>query len=122
MLHRTLADLLAKWTAAGAVRVSEADAEAVRIESGRPRFGVDMDTDTIPLEAGLENRAISRSKGCYVGQEVIVRVQDRGHGRVAKRLVITALGEAALPSASSSGRCCRRHGSRTSRWARRPTG
>jgi folate-binding protein YgfZ len=73
--------------AAGAVRVSGADAEAVRIESGRPRFGVDMDTDTIPLEAGLEERAISRSKGCYVGQEVIVRVQDRGHGRVAKRLV-----------------------------------
>ena len=73
--------------AAGAVRVSDVDAEAVRIESGRPRFGVDMDTDTIPLEAGLEERAISRSKGCYVGQEVIVRVQDRGHGRVAKRLV-----------------------------------
>ena len=58
--------------------------EAVRIESGRPRFGVDMDADTIPLEAGLEDRAISRSKGCYVGQEVIVRVQDRGHGRVAR--------------------------------------
>jgi folate-binding protein YgfZ len=67
--------------AAGAVRVSEADAETVRIESGRPRFGRDMDTDTIPLEAGLEERAISRSKGCYVGQEVIVRVQDRGRGR-----------------------------------------
>ena len=79
--------LTAALLAAGAVRVSEADAEAVRIESGRPRFGVDMDTDTIPLEAGLEERAISRSKGCYVGQEVIVRVQDRGHGRVAKRLV-----------------------------------
>ncbi len=58
----------------------------MRIERGRPRFGVDMDTDTIPLEAGLEERAISRSKGCYVGQEVIVRVQDRGQGRVAKRL------------------------------------
>jgi tRNA-modifying protein YgfZ len=77
--------------AAGATRVSEADADAVRIESGRPRFGVDMDTDTIPLEAGLEERAISRSKGCYVGQEVIVRVQDRGRGRVAKRLVGLAL-------------------------------
>jgi tRNA-modifying protein YgfZ len=77
----------AALVAAGAVAVSEADAEAVRIESGRPRFGRDMDTDTIPLEAGLEARAISRTKGCYVGQEVIVRVQDRGHGRVAKRLV-----------------------------------
>jgi tRNA-modifying protein YgfZ len=77
----------AALVAAGAVTVTAADAETVRIESGRPRFGVDMDGDTIPLEAGLEGRAISRSKGCYVGQEVIVRVQDRGHGRVAKRLV-----------------------------------
>jgi folate-binding protein YgfZ len=73
--------------AAGAVNASDSDAEVVRIESGRPRFGADMDADTIPLEAGLETRAISRSKGCYVGQEVIVRVQDRGHGRVARRLV-----------------------------------
>jgi folate-binding protein YgfZ len=88
--------------AAGAVRVDEADAEAVRIESGRPRFGVDMDTDTIPLEAGLEERAISRSKGCYVGQEVIVRVQDRGHGRVAKRLVgLTFDAGASVPPAGA---------------------
>jgi folate-binding protein YgfZ len=85
--------------AAGAVRVSDADAEAVRIESGRARFGVDMDADTIPLEAGLEERAISRSKGCYVGQEVIVRVQDRGHGRVAKRLVgLTFAAAAPVPA------------------------
>jgi tRNA-modifying protein YgfZ len=81
------ASLVAALIAAGAVRATPQDAEVVRIESGRPRFGVDMDTDTIPLEAGLEDRAISRSKGCYVGQEVIVRVQDRGHGRVARRLV-----------------------------------
>jgi folate-binding protein YgfZ len=84
--------------AAGAVRVSDADAETARIERGRPRFGLDMTEDTIPLEAGLEDRAISRSKGCYVGQEVIVRVQDRGHGRVAKRLVgLTFDASAAAP-------------------------
>jgi folate-binding protein YgfZ len=84
------------------VPVPDAEAEAVRIESGRPRFGLDMDTDTIPLEAGLEDRAISRSKGCYVGQEVIVRVQDRGHGRVAKRLVgFTFDAAAAVPSAGA---------------------
>ena len=52
-----------------------------------PRFLVDMDEDTIPLEAGIEDRAISFTKGCYVGQEVIVRVTHRGGGRVAKRLV-----------------------------------
>ena len=88
--------------AAGAVRVTEADAEVVRIESGRPRFGIDMDTDTIPLEAGLADRAISRSKGCYVGQEVIVRVQDRGQGRVAKRLVgLTFDAAAPVPAAGT---------------------
>lgn len=72
---------------AGAVPVAFSDVETVRVESGRPRWGADMDTDTIPLEAGIEGRAISRTKGCYVGQEVIVRVMDRGHGRVARRLV-----------------------------------
>ena len=44
---------------------------------------VDMTEDTIPLEAGIEDRAISFTKGCYVGQEVIVRVTTRGGGRVA---------------------------------------
>ena len=61
--------------------------EVVRVERGIPRFLVDMDTDTIPLEAGIEDRAISFTKGCYVGQEVIVRVTHRGGGRVAKRLM-----------------------------------
>jgi folate-binding protein YgfZ len=46
-----------------------------------------MTADTIPLEAGIEDRAISLTKGCYVGQEVIIRVLHRGHGRVARRLV-----------------------------------
>ena len=81
--------------AAGGAAASESDLETVRIESGRPRFGADLDTDIIPLEAGLEARAISRSKGCYVGQEVIVRVQDRGQGRVARRLVGLTLDAAA---------------------------
>lgn len=61
--------------------------EVIRIERGIPRFLADMTEDTIPLEAGIEDRAISFSKGCYVGQEVIVRVTHRGGGRVAKRLV-----------------------------------
>ena len=46
-----------------------------------------MDEETIPLEAGIEGRAISFTKGCYVGQEVIIRVMHRGHGRVARKLV-----------------------------------
>jgi tRNA-modifying protein YgfZ len=62
-------------------------ADAIRIDAGRPAFGVDMTEETIPLEAGLLERAISQTKGCYVGQEVIIRVLHRGGGRVAKRLV-----------------------------------
>ncbi len=61
--------------------------ETVRIESGRPLFPVDMDAETIPLEAGIEERAIDFDKGCYVGQEVIIRILHRGQGRVARRLV-----------------------------------
>jgi folate-binding protein YgfZ len=61
--------------------------EVIRIERGVPRFLADMGEDTIPLEAGIEDRAISFTKGCYVGQEVIVRVTTRGGGRVAKKLV-----------------------------------
>lgn len=61
--------------------------DVIRIERGIPKFLADMDEETIPLEAGIEDRAISFNKGCYVGQEVIVRVTTRGAGRVAKRLV-----------------------------------
>jgi folate-binding protein YgfZ len=71
----------------GVIQVDEDVLETMRIEAGVPRFGVDMDHDTIPLEAGIEDRAISLTKGCYVGQEVIIRVLHRGHGRVARRLV-----------------------------------
>jgi folate-binding protein YgfZ len=71
----------------GAVEGSRELLEALRIEAGRPAFGLDMTDDTIPLEAGLLERAISTTKGCYVGQEIIIRVLHRGGGRVAKRLV-----------------------------------
>jgi folate-binding protein YgfZ len=70
-----------------AAELDDQAAEAIRIEAGVPLFHRDMDEDTIPLEAGIEARAISQTKGCYVGQEVIVRVLHRGQGRVARRLV-----------------------------------
>ena len=88
------------WSAltdAGAVAGGEETFETLRVEAGRPRFGVDMDSDTIPLEAGIEDRAISFTKGCYVGQEVIVRVMHRGHGRVARRLVRLTIDDARVP-------------------------
>lgn len=72
---------------AGAVAASDELVDALRIEAGRPAYGIDMNQETIPLEAGLLERGISTTKGCYVGQEVIIRVLHRGGGRVAKRLV-----------------------------------
>jgi folate-binding protein YgfZ len=79
--------LLAALVGAGAFPVSLATTEITRVEAGIPRFLADMDTTTIPLEAGIEDRAISLTKGCYVGQEVIIRVLHRGGGRVARKLV-----------------------------------
>jgi folate-binding protein YgfZ len=83
--------------AAGVVGVDEATADAIRIEAGIPVFHRDMDEETIPLEASLESRAISFSKGCYVGQEVVIRVLHRGHGRVARKLVGLAVDGASVP-------------------------
>jgi len=63
---------------AGAVEVSEAAVECLRIERGRPRYGVDLDDSVIPQEAGLNERAVSFTKGCYVGQETVARLHYRG--------------------------------------------
>jgi folate-binding protein YgfZ len=79
-------------------------ADAIRIESGVPEFLRDMEEDTIPLEAGIEPRAISFTKGCYVGQEVIIRVLHRGHGRVARRLVGMVFDAAAPPAPGTAVR------------------
>ncbi len=80
-------DLASLLRTAGALDTTDAAAEICRIEGGRPLFLTDMHEDTIPLEAGIEDRAISLTKGCYVGQEIIIRVLHRGHGRVARKLV-----------------------------------
>ncbi|HEY3382819.1 MAG TPA: glycine cleavage T C-terminal barrel domain-containing protein [Vicinamibacterales bacterium] len=90
-LHRAL-------IAAGATPGDAAVAETLRIEAGRPAFGIDLDAETIPLEAGIEGRAISFTKGCYPGQEVVIRVLHRGHGRVARRLVGLLVDGADLPA------------------------
>jgi tRNA-modifying protein YgfZ len=63
---------------AGAAEISEDAAEIVRVESGRPRFGLEMTTATIPQEAGIDDRAVSFTKGCYIGQETVARLHYRG--------------------------------------------
>jgi len=64
--------------ARGAVPVGEEAAECLRIERGRPRYGIDMDEATIPQEAGINDRAVSFTKGCYVGQETVARLHWKG--------------------------------------------
>ncbi len=62
----------------GVPEVDEATAEVVRVEGGRPRYGLDLDDGVIPQEAGLNERAVSFTKGCYVGQETVARLHYRG--------------------------------------------
>jgi folate-binding protein YgfZ len=64
---------------AGAAPCDPETLEVLRVEAGRPRWGAELTGDVIPLEAGLRERAISSSKGCYTGQEVIIRILHRGH-------------------------------------------
>ncbi|HEY0021257.1 MAG TPA: aminomethyltransferase family protein [Longimicrobium sp.] len=74
--------------------------ETLRIEAGRPRYGIDITEETIPTEAyeqaGLMNRAISFTKGCYTGQEVVIRIAHRGH--VNRHLRGLLLGDVGVPA------------------------
>jgi folate-binding protein YgfZ len=72
------ASLASLLEAAGAAEVSEAAAEIVRVESGRPRFGLDMGPESMPAEAGITERAVDFEKGCYIGQEPVARLHYRG--------------------------------------------
>jgi folate-binding protein YgfZ len=72
------AEVRAALVAAGAVQTPEAVAEIVRVEHGRPRYGVDLDESVMPAEAGIVERAVSFTKGCYVGQETVARLHWKG--------------------------------------------
>jgi len=102
-VEHAMSDVLREAIAArGVASLDAATADVLRIEAGVPRFHRDMDEETIPLEAGITERAISLTKGCYVGQEVIIRVLHRGHGRVARKLVGLAIeGTDAPPSGTA---------------------
>jgi folate-binding protein YgfZ len=70
--------LRAVLSAAGAVEVGPDAAEILRIEAGTPRFGVEMDSATMPAEAGIVATAVDFEKGCYIGQETVARLHYRG--------------------------------------------
>jgi folate-binding protein YgfZ len=93
--HYDAAALWERLEAAGARPIGHATLDVLRIEAGQPRWGAELDESTIPLEAGLRQRAISETKGCYTGQEVIVRILHRGH--VNRHLRGVLLGDIAAP-------------------------
>ena len=80
---------------AGALPASMELAELARVETGRPRYGVDLDETVIPQEAGLNERLVNFEKGCYVGQETIARLHYRG--RPNRRLCLLAVDDGASP-------------------------
>jgi len=81
--------------AAGASQADPLVWDTLRVERGRPEFGHELDRETLPPEAGIEDRAIDSRKGCYTGQEVIVRIRDRG--KVNRRLRGLLLGPVPPP-------------------------
>jgi folate-binding protein YgfZ len=91
-------DLWDRLVAARATPAGLTAWEVARIEAGRPEYGIDMDDTTIPQEANLDELgAISYTKGCYTGQEVVARVHFRGHVNRCLRGV-RAAGTAAPPA------------------------
>jgi folate-binding protein YgfZ len=68
-------------------RISEEELERLRIEAGTPRFGREIDDRVLPAEAGLVERAVSLTKGCYPGQEPIARLHYRGHANRGLRVL-----------------------------------
>ncbi len=84
---------------AGGARIGSGVWEALRLEAGRPAFGAELTEEFIPVEAGVHQRAIDYSKGCYTGQEVIIRLRDRG--RVNRHLRRLRLPEGPTPAADT---------------------
>jgi folate-binding protein YgfZ len=99
--------------ASGVVEVGEEAVEILRIEAGTPRFGAEMNTETMPAEAGIVDAAVSFTKGCYIGQEPVARLHYKGRpNRHLRGLELSAraepgaelrLGEKVVGKIGSSG-------------------
>jgi tRNA-modifying protein YgfZ len=91
--HSTVASAADRLTAAGVASCSSDAYEVLRIEVGVPRQGYDLDEKTIPQEAFLERDAVSFTKGCFLGQELVCRIDTRGRvNRYLRRLTSIADG------------------------------
>jgi folate-binding protein YgfZ len=97
----TAADLWEALTTAGARAVGFDAFEVLRVEAGEPRHGIDVTETNVVLEAG-QDEAVSYTKGCYIGQEIIARIHWRGH--VAKRLAGLILEDEGEPGADAKVR------------------
>jgi folate-binding protein YgfZ len=95
------ADLWEALTSAGARAVGFDAFEVLRVEAGEPRHGLDVTDTNVVLEAGRDD-AVSYTKGCYIGQEIIARIHWRGH--VAKRLAGLVLEDERAPGADAKVR------------------
>lgn len=84
----------------GATEVDFAAYEGLRIEAGVPRMGAELDATTIPAATGVVERAVSFTKGCYTGQELVARIDSRG-GNVPRRLRGVVVGPGVAPPAGS---------------------
>jgi folate-binding protein YgfZ len=82
--------------------LDEETLEAMRIEAGTPRFGKEIDDRVLPAEAGLVERAVSLTKGCYPGQEPIARLYYRGHANRGLRVLAVEGEELPAPDAELS--------------------
>jgi len=87
-LRTTLDVVRATLRAAGAIDADSTSMDVLRVESGYPEWGIDMDENTLPQEANLDDmHAVSYTKGCYIGQETVARIHFRGHvNRTLRRL------------------------------------
>jgi tRNA-modifying protein YgfZ len=83
---------------AGAVEVGPEAVEILRIEAGRPRFGAEMSSETMPAEAGIVEAAVDFAKGCYIGQEPVARLHYKGRpNRHLRGLRLSAPADAGAP-------------------------
>jgi folate-binding protein YgfZ len=98
-LPASLAQLVGSAEAVGGCAVSERGFELARVRAGRPRFGRDFWDQHYPQEAGLKELAVSFNKGCYLGQEVVCTLENRG--KLTRVLVRLALGEGPAPDAGA---------------------
>ena len=96
---KILEEVRGQMEEAGARPMDAGTWEVLRIEAGTPLYGVDMTEDTIPVEAGIHERAIDYQKGCFTGQEVIIRLRDRG--QVNKTLFWIFLGDSGIPESGA---------------------